>query len=493
MSETHDTDATVAAQTNTPSHVTPNPNLGRALAVLPFRYRGPESEAYVAESLSDELIDVLSTMKGLRVSGSGATARFAGLGDRDPRTIGRQLAVDVIVDGTLQLSGPRLRVSARLVDVASGFQLWSERYDGVLEDAFDLQDKMGKRIAEALRLELEHIVHRGEMSAEAIEAYLKARASARAWDFKGPSGAVASFTACLALAPEFKPALAGHAVTTLKASFIPRQSPDEPDWAQLGEQAVARAMAGAPELAETHLAAAMLGSHNGRYREAALALTRALQIAPTYAAAHEYIGRLQLEAGLPDEGVRHLDLGFELDPTLIFALPEIARYRALRGDLDGYRREIQRYQAASGRGVDVPSMLLGIRVACWYRQQAELDRQVAGLLSASMETFALTHFAKLLIDRQASTEKVVAMMSVVLPLARNPRFLALMRQLAAELSAFHGFDELAMQYVREAAEGVLVDLDWLDRCPVLAPLRQRSDWSHTRQIVRTRAESIWVI
>jgi serine/threonine protein kinase/tetratricopeptide (TPR) repeat protein len=472
---------------------TPTPTRARALAVLPFRFRGPESERYVAEALSDELIDVLSTMKGLRVSGSGATSRFAAEGDRDPRTIGRELAVDAIVDGTVQLSGRRIRVSARLLDVAGGFQLWSERYDGELEDVFELQDKMGKRIAEALRLELEDIAHRGEAPAEAIEFYLKGRATARGWDFKGRSGAVASFAACLALAPEFKPALAGHANATLKAWFVPQQEPDEPDWAALAEQAVARAMAGAPELAETHLAAGTLAAHTGRYRDAALELTRALQIAPTYAAAHEYLGRIQLEAGRPDEGVRHLDLGFQLDPSLVFALPEIARYHAMRGDLDGYRREIERYQATSGRGADVPSMMLGIRVASWYRQREELERQVAALLSASMETFTLTHFARLLIDPEPTPAKVVAMMARVLPSARNPRFLALMHQLGAELSAFHGLDELGMHYVTEAAEGVLVDFDWLERCPVLAPLRERPEWSHARQLVRTRAESVWVI
>jgi serine/threonine protein kinase/tetratricopeptide (TPR) repeat protein len=470
---------------------TPTPSGSRALAVLPFRYRGPESDRYVAESLSDELIDVLSTMKGLRVSGSGATSRFAADGDRDPRTIGRELSVDVIVDGTVQLSGPRLRVSARLLDVASGFQLWSERYDGELEDVFELQDKMGKRIAEALRLELEHIAHRGEAPAEAIEAYLKARASARTWDFKGPSGAVASYAACLALAPDFKPALAGHAIAILKAWFIPQQQPDEPDWATLAEQAVARAMVGAPELAETHLAAAILASHTGRYRDAAIELTRALQIAPTYAAAHEYIGRLQLEAGRPDEGVRHLALGYQLDPTLVFALPEIARYHALRGDLDGYREQIDRYLANSGGGASVPAMMLGIRVASWYRQRDELERHVGQLLSASMETFTLGHFARLLIDPEPSVDKVTAMMSAVLPLARNPRFAALMRQLGAELAAFLGFDDLAIHYVTEAAEGVLVDLDWLDRCPLFVPLRERHEWSHARQLVRARAEAIW--
>jgi eukaryotic-like serine/threonine-protein kinase len=124
----------------------------------------------VAGSLGEELIDLLSTTRGLRVLGSGATARFADASERDPRTIGVELGVDVIVDGNVQLAGNRIRIAARLLAVDSGFQLWSERYDGALEHVFELQDKMGKRIAEALRLELEDIVHRGDAPAEAIEA-----------------------------------------------------------------------------------------------------------------------------------------------------------------------------------------------------------------------------------------------------------------------------------------------------------------------------------
>ena len=481
--------------TDTPTSTTFGSQPSKALAVLPFRFRGPEAERYVAESLSDELIDVLSTMKGLRVSGSGATARFAAEGDRDPRSIGRQLGVDVVVDGTVQLSGRRIRTNARLLDVASGFQLWSERYDGALEDVFELQDKMGKRIAEALRLELEHIAHRGDAPAEAIEAYLKARANARIWDFKGPTGAIAAYEACLALAPDFKPALAGHAIACLKAWFVPRHGADEPDWAARAKESVARALAGAPELAESHVADATLAAHVGRYRDAAIGLRRALAIAPTLAAAHEYLGRLQLEAGRPEEGIRHLELAFDLDPNMVFALPEIARYRALRGDLDGYQRELDRYLDATGREGNMASTMLEIRVASWFRQLDRLDRLVAGLRSAAMETFSIGRVAELLVDRQATVEAIRAMIDEVLESAPNPRFAALLRQLGAELAGFHRFDALAIHYVSESARGVLVDLDWLDGCPLLAPLREgpewASEWTAARQLVRARAEAIW--
>lgn len=470
---------------------TPTPTGGRALAVLPFRYRGPEAERYVAETLSDELIDVLSTMRGLRVSGSGATARFADAGDRDPRMIGSELGVDVIVDGTVQLAGKRVRISARLLGVDSGFQLWSERYDGALEDVFDLQDKMGRRIAEALRLKLEDIAHRGEAPLEAIESYLRARQLARTWDWKGMTGALAQYQQCLALAPDFKPALAGYAIACLRAWFLPSWKTDEPDWGVLAQDAVAVALAGAPELAETHLGAAILAVQLGAYRQAAQSLRQALRIAPTYAAAHEYLGRLQIEAGRPEQGVEHLELAFELDPALFRALPDIARHRALHGDLDGYREQIARFFTCTGRDNDLPVAMLEIRVAAWYGDQQQVAKVRARLSDSIPESYSLVSFAKTMTAEQASVDELRESFAPIFEATRNPRFDSLVRQLGAEAAMFHGLEDLALEYIEVAAAGVLVDLDWLEHCPLFSPLRERPEFDAVRVVVRGRAEGVW--
>jgi serine/threonine protein kinase/tetratricopeptide (TPR) repeat protein len=484
------TTSTTSSASRTPTSM---PARGKALAVLPFRYRGPESERYVAETLSDELVDVLSTMKGLRVSGSGATARFAAEGDRDPRTIGSELDVDAIVDGTVQLSGTKIRIAARLLDVESGFQLWSERYDGSLEDVFELQDKMGRRIAEALRLKLEIIAHRGDAPAEAIETYMKARALARNWEHKGPNGSVATYQACLAIAPEFKPALAGLAMATMRAWFSPTVEPGEPDWPVVAHEAVAQALEGAAELAETHLAAATLGVHTGRYRDAATSLRAALRLAPTYAAAHEYLGRLQIEAGRPEDGARHLELAFELDPTLVGVLPDLARFRALRGDLEGCTRELQRFFAAAHRRNDVPGLMVEVRVAAWLGQHDQLQRTLVKLRESTGLASVLSRFAGMWMDRDATPEKLAASLDSAREVVRNPRFLSLFLQIGAEIAGHHGFEDLALRCVSEAANGVLVDLDWMDRCPPLAGLRSRPEWHDVRQLVRARAEAVWTV
>jgi serine/threonine protein kinase/tetratricopeptide (TPR) repeat protein len=484
---------------------TPSPQAGRALAVLPFRFRGPATDSYVAETLSDELIDVLSTMRGLRVSGSGATARFADAGDRDPRTIGAELGVDVIVDGTVQMSDKRVRISARLLDVASGFQLWSERYDGALEDVFDLQDKMGRRIAEALRLKLEDIAHRGEAPAEVIEAYLRARQLARTWDWTGPQGAIAHYERCLALAPGFKPALAGYAIGCLRAWFRPVFNSDEPDWEARSAAAVAAAIAGASELAETQLAAAIHAVQYGRYGEAADALRQALRIAPTYAAAHDYLGRLQVEAGRPEQGIAHLELALELDPELHLALGDICRHRALRGDLESLDKLMARYVERGGRASDIAVASVRLRVASWYRDTARLAAMHSHLPAtmtnptssqsrtdgpkASMSGHVLSVFGESIFT--GNFDGLKDRFELVFAAARNPRFAALAYQLAAEAAMFNGREEFAMQYIQLAAQGVLVDLEWLEYCPLFEPLRTRPEFEAARSLVRSRAEGVW--
>ncbi|WP_346017083.1 protein kinase [Pseudenhygromyxa sp. WMMC2535] len=465
---------------------------GRALAVLPFRYRGPEAELYIAEALSDELIDVLSTMRGLKVSGSGATARFAEAGSRDPRTIGRELGVDVIVDGTVQLAGKRVRISARLLDVGSGFQLWSERYDGPLSDVFELQDKMGKRIAEALRLKLEDIAHRGEAPADAVETYLRARQLARAWDWKGPKGAVVCYEQTLALAPEFKPALSGYAIACLRAWFVPRDLADEPDWRAKADAAVAKALELAPELAETQLAAAMHAVHHGEYRSAAGYLAASLRIAPTYAAAHEYLGRLQLEAGRPEQGVGHLEFALELDPSLVFVLPDIARYKALRGDAEGFAAQMARFAEVTGARPEMRAIMLDIRASTWLDDRQRVDQAHQILLEHIPEASLTSGFARMMASEAVSEDELRENLQHVCAAAPNPRFTSMVRQFAAEVAARHGFDDLALEIMQEAAESVLVDLDWLEHCPLFDRLRARLAFEGIRALVRSRAEAIWV-
>src|SRR5690606_32461856 len=203
-------------------------------------------------------------------------------------------------------------------------------------------------------------------------------------------------------------ALAGHAIACLRAWFMPAWDQNEPDWGERARVAVETALAGASELAETHLAAAMHAVQHGEYKQAAEALRQALRIAPTYTAAHEYLGRLQIEAGRPNEGVAHLELALQLDPSLSTALPDIGRYRALRGDLAGFDAIIQQFLTLTGRDNDMPTAMLEIRVGAWHRDPARMERGCSRLSDNSgSDGYAIGSFARMMSAPELDRKSVV--------------------------------------------------------------------------------------
>ncbi|MCX4246929.1 serine/threonine-protein kinase [Paraliomyxa miuraensis] len=459
------------------------------LAVMPFRYHGPPDEAYLADALTDELIDLLAMTRGLRVSASGATQRYRD--ERDARTMGRALGVGSVIDGTVQRSGPEVRIVARLVEVDTGFQRWSERFAGPLEDVFELQDRMAKRVAEALRVELS--LHDGtRASGEAIEQYLRGRAMARDPDVTGAALelAIACFERAHAASPSFVLPLAAIADATVRRWFVAR-TPDGEHWAKAARTAVARALDGAPHVAETHEAAARLEVNRGNFRAAAQHLDSALRIAPTCAAAHEYLGLLQCDGGRSREGVQHLRLAQELDPTIgLGGGTSMLRYHALRGDYDRFDELLERMRASP----IVPRFVINlfeVRVALW---RGDLQRARAVRWPESLPGQAQLVFepCRMVLDDTVTNEALSATLDVACGQAASPRLRTTWRQLAVELLAWRGATALALRALALADEdGLLVDADWLERCPVLEPLATEPEFVEIRERVRQRADDIW--
>jgi serine/threonine protein kinase/tetratricopeptide (TPR) repeat protein len=465
----------------------------RALAVLPFRFRGPAEDAYFAEVLTDELVDLLSMTRGLRVSGSGATAAYAE--ERDARKVGRELGVEAIVDGTVQRAGDRVRIAARLVTVNDGVQHWSERFEGKLEDVFDLQDRMAKRIAESLRVELITFAAKERAPAEVVEAYLRARSLAAQPDLTGASleQAIDTYDACLQMYPTFPPALAGRAIACVQRWFLPSVvGTGGRDWAALAGEAVAAALQDAPHLAETHLAAARERVSRGDFITAAHHLHTALEIAPTFAGAHDYLGFLQCEAGRSEEGMRHILLARELDPTMSTNILSVLRALAMNGDDAGYERVL----AEAKRDPKMPMFgvsFIEMRIAAW-RGDLERVRATVPRLPASGENPAATLallFRSTILGELTDDPTFSAFDEAMAKIA-SPRFRATTHQVAAEGFALLGRRDLALHHMREAdADGVLVDADWFDRCPALESLRGEPEFIALRNTVRVRADAIW--
>ncbi len=464
------------------------PAVERALAVLPFRYVGRPEQSYLGDALADELIDVLSRTRGLRVLGSGAAAKYRD--NRDPRTVGGDLRVDAVIDATVQVSATQLRVTVRLVEVATGTQLWSDKFESGLEDLFALQDRISKRIAEALRVELGSSPGLTGAPAEAVALYLRARRKLTAFQVVGPDSALDLIEQCLALAPDMRPALAVHALVCMRAWFLPSSAVEAPrDWAAQARTSVVRALEVAPDLAETYLARAQLAVQLGEWPEAVQALVKALDIAPTYAQAHYYLAFLQCEAGNTREGIERAQLANDLDPTILSALFDITRVHALHGDREQAQRFIASHEGTAR--LSGPIRQLKARLAVWFGDRATLE-EIAAVVPEETDQLGifLANYSRAALGG-LSREGVDELIQEILRRAPSPRFLSMMCQMCTEIHAARGEPEAALECFIRAADGVLIDIEWTDRCPVLKPMRALPGFAEARRKVTRRVQTMW--
>lgn len=112
-----------------------------------------KDQDYFCDGMAEEILNALTGINGLRVAARSSAFRFKGA-DRDLREIGRALDVSMVLEGSVRTSGNRLRVTAQLNHVKTGYQVWSRRYDRGVEDLFETQDEIAADIVAALRPEL---------------------------------------------------------------------------------------------------------------------------------------------------------------------------------------------------------------------------------------------------------------------------------------------------------------------------------------------------
>ena len=462
----------------------------RTLAVLPFNHRGAAEHAHLAEVIAEDLVDVLTMTRGLRVTSSGATAKYRGQ-SVDPRTIGSELRVDAVVDGGVRVVGDRLRISARLIDVATGEQLWVDRFDGALADALDLEEITAQRIAEHLRRELALLGARHSVPEEALELYFEAdrRSAATTILEENLKAGLDLLDRALEIAPDFGLALAAHADRSVRRWFLPTGQNDD-TVARQAHESVARACARAPELPLTHYAAGRLAVSDGRFGDAARELTLALALAPTYAEVHSYLGSLQCEAGRGDEGERHIELAGKLDPSLAVG-PLLARRFALNGDLDTYREMIRRIRAKPSESRFIIESL-EMRVAGWYGDLEAVRRcRPSSFVPPKHPIFHYYEAQRGALLGEVTEQELLATFEPVLAGGAGPRLDAFMRQLAIEALAPMGAESAIEQLRLVTRAAAFVDADWLEHCPALQSLRSHPDFAAMVASVRMRADAIW--
>ena len=292
----------------------------QSLAVLPFvNMSGDTANEYLSDGMTEELINALVQISGLRVPARTSAFVFKGH-TADIREIGRKLNVARLVEGSVQRAGMRLRVTAQLINVADGYHVWSESYDRELHDVFKVQDELVRAIAGAVQVKLaagRAPVRHSTENEQAYDAYLRGRYF---WYQRSPDGfrkAISYFEEAIALDSGYALAYSGLADTYMLSGefgYLPRRE----GWPR-AKVAALTAVARDSGLAEAYVSLGRVHEeYDWDWAGAEQAFRRAIALNPRYALAHSWYGLFLASVlsvkGRADEGIRETGLAVALDP-----------------------------------------------------------------------------------------------------------------------------------------------------------------------------------
>ena len=292
-----------------------------AIAVLPFADMSPErDQEYFSDGISEEILTVLSKIRGLRVAARSSAFMYKGRA-LDLRQVGEELGVPYLLGGSVRKDGDQLRISAELVSASDGFRLWSQTYNRRLENVFVIQTEIAEAIADSLRVPLglsqEELVF-PTLDMDAYDLYLSGRAAMRR---RGPSigEAVGLFEASVARDSMWAPAWAGLAETRAISPFytgLGGESGDSTVWARslaAAEAAARRALELDPRNASARVALGAVHRDRWEWEDGEREFLLALELDPDNEEAHTQYAELLWGMGRLDEALRESGRALALD------------------------------------------------------------------------------------------------------------------------------------------------------------------------------------
>jgi len=289
-----------------------------SIAVLPFaNMSGDPEQEYFADGMVEEIITALSRIRWLFVIARNSTFTYRGQAV-DVKQVGRELGVRYVLEGSVRKAGQRVRIAGQLIDALTGTHLWADRFDGSLEDVFDLQDKVACSVAGVIEPALQaaetaRSAHRPTADLTAYDLYLHGYAMVLSSARQSP-GALRLMEQAIARDPCYGPALAWAAFCCHRLHFDGRSEDPEADrlkGADFARRALEVAGDDPAVLANAAHALAYFGEDIG----AMMALVEhALVLNPNFARAWFISGNLRVCAGQPDIAIEHLETSLRLSP-----------------------------------------------------------------------------------------------------------------------------------------------------------------------------------
>ena len=357
----------IASLTSTPT--------SQMLAVLPFKpLISGEHDEYLELGMADALITKLSRSGRLIVRPTSAIRKYAG-GDYDSLAAGRELQVDVVVEGNVQHLDSRLRVSIRLIRVHDGASLWSDRYDTTFTDVFQVQDSVSEHVVDALAVPLSSVGKsslrkRDTDDVRAYELYMRGIFFLNKRNEDGFRKAVSYFEQAIAVDHNYALAHAGLAAALCPSGYMGYLAPEEinPKIRAAATQAVTLD----PSLPEAHVAlAAVRGFYEWNWSEGEREFQRALEFNPNLPLAHHWYAMLLECLGRYREALKHRQRARELDPITPIIVSALGQTLFLLGDEE-------RASAEFRKALELDSSLdqAHIGIGQVYERRGEYERAI---------------------------------------------------------------------------------------------------------------------
>jgi len=329
----------------------------KSIAVLPFRdMSSAQDQAYFGEGIAEELLNALVKIDGLDVA--SRTSSFSLIGENlNIPAIAARLGVDHILEGSIRTAGQQVRVTAQLIEVSSDVHLWSETYDGSLDDIFKIQDEITAKITDALKVKLggQNLVPSAELltsNAEAYQMYLQGRQLWRQRSAASLRESIRLFRAAVKLDPGFHRAWSNLAVAYVNLPDYD-QSYSENEGHERGLEAAERALVIYPQSTEALIIKANNQHLSCDIAEAARLYETAIASNPADPTAHHWYAILLNAAGRTDLALEHIQIARRIDPLISAVIGVEASVYAAMGD---YARAAEMYRNAAALGMDSGSL-----------------------------------------------------------------------------------------------------------------------------------------